>query len=236
MNKTGLFEADPQRWLRMAGALYLAIIALGLFGEVGVRGSLVVAGDAAATAAAIAASPGLWRWGITTDLLMHVLDVPVMVALYLLLKPVNPGLAMMATVINAVQTTVLATNKMHLVWPLLLLNPLSTAAQMPPADRQTLAYAAIQAHAHGFGIGLIFFGVACLLRGWLIVKSAFMPALLGWLLVAGGLGYLINSTALLLAPAWSDLLFPWVLLPALVAELGLALWLIFKSGKRLAAA
>ena len=220
----------------MAGVCYLAIIVLGLFGEVGVRGALVVGGNAAATAAAIAASPGLWRLGIGTDLLMHVLDVPVMVVLYLLLKPVNHGLALMATVINAVQTAVLAVNKMHLVWPLLLLDPSSTVAQMPLADRQALAYAAVQAHAHGFGVGLIFFGVACLLRGWLIVQSAFMPALLGWLLLVGGLGYLANSTALLLLPAWSGLLFPWVLLPALVAEAGLALWLVFKGGRRPAAA
>lgn len=55
------FDFNAQRDARLAGMLYLAIIVLGLFGELQVRGSLVVTGDAAATLAAIAASPGLWR-------------------------------------------------------------------------------------------------------------------------------------------------------------------------------
>jgi flagellar biosynthesis protein FliR len=78
--------------------MYLAIIGLGLFGEAAVRGSLVVAGDAAATASNIIASQSLWRTGIATDLLMHVLDVPLIVFFYLLLKPVSYPLALLATV------------------------------------------------------------------------------------------------------------------------------------------
>ena len=75
---TTSFERSPQRWLRLGGALYLAIILLGLFGEVLVRGSLVVPGNAQATLDAIRQSPLLWRLGIAGDLLMHVLDIPVM--------------------------------------------------------------------------------------------------------------------------------------------------------------
>ena len=55
---------NPQRWARMAGALYLLIIALGLFGELFTRGALVVPGDPAATAARISDSMLLWRLGI----------------------------------------------------------------------------------------------------------------------------------------------------------------------------
>ena len=61
------FEQSPQRYARLAGLLYLAIILLGLFGEVFVRGSLVATGDATATAAAIARSQQLWRAGIAGD-------------------------------------------------------------------------------------------------------------------------------------------------------------------------
>ena len=68
-------ERSPQPYVRLAGILYLAIIALGVFGEAFVRGSLVVPGDATATAQAIAASESLWRAGIGGDLLMHVFDV-----------------------------------------------------------------------------------------------------------------------------------------------------------------
>jgi hypothetical protein len=66
---------SPLALARLGGLIYLAIIGLGLFGEAFVRGSLVLPGDAAGTAANIQASPGLWRAGIAGDLLMHVLDV-----------------------------------------------------------------------------------------------------------------------------------------------------------------
>ncbi|HLO95720.1 MAG TPA: DUF4386 domain-containing protein [Burkholderiaceae bacterium] len=78
-------------------------------------------------------------------------------------------------------------------------------------------------------VGLIFFGLACLLRGWLIARSTFLPRALGALLAAAGACYLVNSCALLLAPPLADLLFPWVLLPSFVGELALSLWLLVKG-------
>ena len=103
-------ERSPQRYARIAGIFYLAIILLGMFGELYVRGTLVVSGDAAATSAAISASPLLWRAGIAGDLLMHVFDVPVTVVLYYLLRPVSRSLALLATLVNLVQTAVLVAN------------------------------------------------------------------------------------------------------------------------------
>ncbi len=222
-------ERSPQRWARVAGWLYLAIIACGLFGEVFVRGTLVVAGDAAATAANIRASPLLWRAGIVGDLLMHVCDVPVIVVLYLLLRPVSESLALLATLINLVQTAALATNKISLVVPLFLLGDAGYVRVFSPDQLQALSYLAIVVHAHGFGIGLIFFGFACLVRGYLIYRSGYMPRVLGLLLVAAGSSYLLNSVSLLLAPSFAAAIFPGVLLPALVGELSLCLWLIVKG-------
>ena len=74
-------EQSPQRYARTGGVVYLAIIVLGIFGEAFVRGTLVVSGDATATANAIAASESLWRVGIAGDLLMHVLDLPMILLL-----------------------------------------------------------------------------------------------------------------------------------------------------------
>lgn len=222
-------ERSPQRYARIAGILYLAIILLGLFGELYVRGTLVVSGDVAATSAAIAASPLLWRAGIAGDLLMHVFDVPVIVVLYYLLRPVSRSLALFATLINLVQTAVLVANKMNLMVPLLLLESPAYLAAFSLEQVHAISSLAIKAHGYGFGIGLIFFGVACLVRGYLIFKSAYLPKILGVLMAIAGLSYLINSFALLLAPAFASVLFPAVLLPAFVGELAFALWLIFKG-------
>ena len=222
-------ERSPQRYARIAGILYLAIIVLGMVGELYVRGTLVVSGDAAATSAAISASPLLWRAGIAGDLLMHVFDVPVIVVLYFLLRPVSWSLALFATLINLVQTAVLVANKMTLLIPLFLLESPRYLMAFSPEQLRALSYLAIKAHGYGFGIGLIFFGVACLVRGYLIFKAGYLPRTLGVLMGLAGLSYLVNSFALLLAPSFADAIFPGVLVPAFVGELSLTLWLIVKG-------
>ena len=221
------FEHSPQRFARCSGVLYLAIIVLGSFGEMFVRATLVISGDPTATANAIAGSPLLWRAGIVGDLLMQVLDVPVI--FYLLLKPVSKSLALFATLINLVQTAVLVANKLNLVLPLFLLKDIRYLNAFSPEQLNVLAYLAIQAHSYGFAIGLIFFGVACLVRAYLIYKSGYFPKILGVLMFGAGLSYLTNSVALLLVPSFAALIFPAILAPALVAELSLSLWLIAKG-------
>jgi hypothetical protein len=218
-----------RRELRLAGLCYLAIIALGMFTEVFVRGSLVVAGDAAATARNIAAQPQLWRLGLAADLLMQVLDVPVIVVLWRLLRPVNETLALTATGLNLVQTAVLVANRVQLLAALDLLTTPAVTDAFLPGQREALSMLAVSLHGQGFGIGLIFFGVACVIRGALIAKSGVLPRVLGWGLVVAGAAYLVNSLALLLAPDVAKLLFPAVLLPAFVGELAFALWLALRA-------
>lgn len=222
------FLQNPNFYLRLAGIAYLANILLGLFGETVVRGTLVVAGDAAATAANIANSPGLWRAGIGGDLLMQLLDIPLIVLFYLLLKPVHHGLAITSTLFNIVQTSVLAVNKLALVAPLLLVAP-AGQLQLPPDILAAFTAFWVKMHSHGFAIGLIFFGVTCIIRGYLIVKSGFLPAFLGFLLTAAGFCYIINSFLLLLLPHMAGLFFPWILLPCLVGELAITLWFLFRG-------
>ena len=209
--------------------MYLAIIALGIFGELIVREALVVGGDAHATANNISASQLLWRLGIAGDLLMHILDVPVIVLFYLLLRPISEGLALWVSWINLVQTCVLGLNKLNLVWPLLLLGDASYLSSFALEQRHGLALLAIKAHAYGFGIGLIFFGVACLIKGLVMLRGDYFPKFLGVFFVLVGLSYLINSFAQLLAPQFAALLFPWILMPAFIGELSVSLWMIFKG-------
>jgi Domain of unknown function (DUF4386) len=220
---------SPQLYARIAGVLYLAIILFGLFGEVFVRGTLVVPGDAGATANGIAASQLLWRAGIVGDLLMHVCDVPVIVIFYLLLRPVSESLALFGTFINLVQTAVLGANKLNLLVPLFLLEDAGYRKAFSAEQLHALSYLAIKAHGYGFGIGLVFFGFACLVKGYLMYRSGYFPKALGALLLVAGLSYLANSFALLLAPAVAAVIFPGVLIPAFIGELSVCLWLIVKG-------
>ena len=222
-------ETSPQAYARFGGLLYLVIIFAGVMGQLFVRGKLVVAGDAAQTAGRIMASESLWRLGIGGDLLMHVCDIFVMWALYVLLRPVSRNLALLNLLLNLIQTAVLTVNKLTLLAPLLLLGNNAYLKAVDTAQLQAWSYAAIEMHEYGFGVGLIFFGCVCLVEGHLIRKSGFLPPLLGVLMQIAGLCYLINSVALLLAPEFESRLFPAILMPCLVAELSLALWLLVKG-------
>jgi len=216
---------------RIGGIFYLIIIAAGIYGEMFVRSKLVVSGDPSATANNIISSQSLWRTGIAADLLMHICDLPLMLIFYLLLKPVNKNLALLAMLFNLIQTAVLVTNKLNLA---VALFPLSDAAYLKSFDQQqlyTLAYLSIKSHGYGFGVGLIFFGFTCLIAGYLIFKSGYLPKTIGVLMQVAGICYLVNSFALILAPSFADKLFPVILVPPFIAELSFCLWLIFKGVK-----
>ncbi len=222
-------ETSPQTYARVGGALYLLIIFAGALGELFIRSKLVVPGDAAATASRILASESLWRLGIAGDLVMHVCDVFVMWVLYVLLRPVNRNLALLGLLLNLIQTAVLVANKLTLLVPLFLLGDAAYLKAFDPAQLQTWSYIAIRMHEYGFGVGLIFFGCVCLVEGYLIRKSRYLPKLLGVLMQIAGACYLINSFTLLLAPTVEARLFPAILMPCLLAELSLALWLLVKG-------
>jgi len=221
-------EGSPQVYARIAGSLYLIIIIAGALGQIFIRGKLIVAGDAVVTAGNLMAAQSLWRIGIAGDLLMHVFDIPLMLALYLLLKPVNKHLAMSAVLFNLIQTAVLVVNKLNLLVPLFLLGNAEYLKALEPQQLQALAYLPLKLHDYGFGIGLIFFGCVCLVQGYLIFKSGFLPKTIGVLMALAGLSYLTNSITLLLAPAYAEMVVP-VLALALLGELALSLWLIVKG-------
>ncbi len=214
---------------RIGGILYLIIIVAGLFGEMFVRGSLVVSGDATTTANNIMNSQLLWRIGIAGDLLMHVCGVPLMVIFYVLLRPVNKNLALTAVIFNAITIAVLVATKLNLFTPLFLSGTADYLKAFEPEQLHALAYVSIMSDAYGFGFGLIFFGFECLILGYLIIKSGYLPRIIGVLMQIAGLSYIINSFALILAPQFADILFPAILVPAFIAETSFCLWLIVKG-------
>ena len=222
-------EISPQVYARIGGLAYLIIIVAGALGEMFIRNKLIVSGDATATANNIAASPLLWRMGIAGDLLMHVCDLVVGMVYYFLFKRVNKNLALLALLFGIIQTAVLVANKMNLVMPMFLLGDAAYLKTFDPHQLQALAYIAVKAHSYGFGIGLIFFGFECLIDGYLIFKSGFLPKFLGTFIVVAGLCYLTNSFAMIISPQLANRLYPAILAPAFIGELSMCLWLIVKG-------
>jgi Domain of unknown function (DUF4386) len=203
------------RYARIGGALYLVIIVAGILGPLLTREQLVVPGNAAATAANIAASPELWRLGVALDVVMQLCDVPVMLILFLLLSPVNRNVALLALLFNIVQTATLVANQLTLV-----------AAELLSPAQPALTEVAIRAYSYGEALGLVFFGFALVGVGYLIGHSGYLPRILGLLVQIGGACYVVNSLLVLIAPGTASIVF---LVPSFVAELSLALWLLLKG-------
>ncbi len=211
---------------RIGGVLYLILILVGMFAVLFVRDKLIVSGDVTATANNIIASQFLWRTGIVADLIMHVLDIPIMLVIYILLKPVNKNLALLALLFNLIQTAVLVANKLNLIAALLPLESVDYLKTLDPYQLHAQVYLSIKLHDIGFGAGLIFFGFTCLVNGYLIFRSDYLPKTIGVLMQIAGLCYLTNSFILLLVPKFASIIF---MMPCLVAELSFCLWLIVKG-------
>ena len=214
---------------RIGGILYLIIIATGLFGEAFVRAKLVVWSDPTATANNITSHNVLWRIGIAGDLIQHICDVPLMLIFYILLKPVNKYFALLALLFNLIQSAVLVATKLNLFTPLFLLGKADYLTSINAQHLHALSLVSIRADAYGFGLGLIFFGLVCIITGYLIFKSEYFPKLLGVLMQIAGVCYLINSFSLILTPKFTSMISPAILIPSFFGELWLCLWLIIKG-------
>jgi hypothetical protein len=217
---------SPRLNARVAGAFYLATIVTGVFAEAFVRGSLIVAGDAKATAANILASQPLYRLGLTADIVALGCYVVVTLLFYDLFKPVSRSLSMLAAFFSLVGTAVLAIDTLNLLAPLALLGGAPYLTAFSADQLRALAYTFLKLHALGYSIDVVFFGFYCLLIGYLVFKSTFLPRVVGLLLAIAGLGYLINSFATFLALPLPGHLSDYFLVPGMIGEGSLTLWLL----------
>jgi hypothetical protein len=216
--------ASPRLRARIAGVLYLITIVTGVFAEAFVRGALVVTDDAAATATNILGSEPLYRLGLVADLVMIACYVAVTILLYELLKPVSKSLSLLAASFSLIGIAVLAVDSFNHLAPLIILGGAHYLSAFETAQLQALALMFLKLHAKGYTISVVFFGIYCVLIGYLVFRSNFLPRLLGALMAIGGLCYLIDSVAILLLPTVAARL-PDIQILAGVAELSLSLWL-----------
>lgn len=219
---------SPLLYARVAGVLYLIIIVFGVFGEAFVRSSLIAPGDATATAGNIIASERLFRVGFLADSIMFLSDVALAVLLYILLKPVGKTLALVAMFFRLTQAAVLGLNLLNYYAAVLLLNGAGYASAFEADQLHSLSYFFLELHGHGYDLGLLAFGVHCVLLGYLIVESHYLPKVLGVLMVAAGFTYLIGSYTRFLFPDYVTLVSP-IYIVALVSEVSLCLWLLVKG-------
>lgn len=218
----------PSPLARRTGFAYLGIVVTGIFAEFAVRSSLVVDGDAAATARNIADSPSLFGVGIGADVLMIGLDITVAFGLYRLLRPFDRRLALAATALRLVHAAVLAVNLLNLTEALDAARRAVGIDGNIDAALAADALDAVERHALGYDAGLIAFALSCLAVGTLLVRERLVGRPLAFGMVATGVVYLVGSYAALFTPGLSAAVDPFYLV-AIVVEPAFAIRLVTRG-------
>jgi hypothetical protein len=216
---------------RIAGILWLIVIIAGGWSFM-VPLTMIVRGDAAATAANILASEHSYRLAFVANLIAGACYMGVTVILYELVKPVDRTLSMLAAFFGVAGVAAGAAAAVTHFAPLVLLGPSKYAAAFTASQLQALTYMSLRLQAEIANAGMVFFGLQCLAAGYLIARSTFMPRILGVLLSLGGLGYVTASCVTFLAPDLGALIAPFILPAGFVGEGSLCVWLIVTGASR----
>ena len=215
-----------QSFARMAGVLFLVSMVAGFFGELYAPSHIIVSGDAAATARNIVAFNSLFRAGFAAYLVEAVCDISLSLVMYELLKAVRKDLALLAAFFGLVSTAVFAVAELFYFGSSLIVRSGGHLSGFSPDQLNSLALLSLRMYVLGGGIFMAFYGLATLIRGYLIYRSGYLPKALGALLALAGLGFIASNFVLVLSPAYaSDVL----LLPMFLAGMATTVWLLVKG-------
>lgn len=195
-----------------------------------VRSKFVFLGDAAATANSIRSSEWLFRLDFVSDLISSVLFLLAAWALYVLLRPVDRNLALLFLLLNLGGVAIAGANMLNQMAALLLLSGADYLQAFPAEQRQALAMLFVDLHKNGSVLSQLFFGTWLFPLGYLVLKSGFLPRILGLLLLIDGVGEMIWFTQFFLFPGYDVVTYPgWV--AGFIAEFSLSLWLLIKGAE-----
>lgn len=215
-------EVPPRTVAAVGGVLYVLIFALGftLFAFPDVRI------DGVPAMHAIEASQAHLRMICAGELILFAVDVPLAAILYVLLRDVDCNLALMAAFFRLANAFFGSLSVLFQIAVLLLLGDSAYLAAYNGHQIEVLVAIATTLHENAQDLGLVFFGVHCILIGILIWRSRYFPTFIGALLPIAGLAYLSNSFIDILDPALAARIPFAIFLPAFVAEASLCLWLL----------
>jgi hypothetical protein len=213
----------------MAGLFYLIFILTTVLAAY-VRSTIIVSGDAVATANNIMSSELFFRAGFVTELVSAVFFVLAAWALYVLLKPVNKNLALLFLLLNLGGVVVECINALNLFAALQFLSGANYLSVFQTGQLQAMAMSSLNLYTSGFLIAQIFFSAWLLPLGYLVYKSRFLPRLLGLLLILDFFGNMSWFLQGFLLPGYGILAYPGNVI-SFVAEISITLWLLIMAVK-----
>lgn len=223
------------RTAALVAGLSILIMAITAGFSVGyVNETLIVADDAFTSFENIRNSLTLFRAGILGWLIILLCDVLAAWGLYVLFKKVNPSLSLITAWLRLAYTMTLWIAILSYITVLLLASDEPFLSTIPSDQLSAYAILFLQAFESTWSLGLIIFGVHLLSLAYLLKQSPFVPKLWSILILIAGLGYVFIHLTNLILPQYEDV---WAIvemifmLPMILGELGLGVWLIVKGVK-----
>ena len=215
---------------RIAGVLYVLLALTGVFSLIYVPTTLVVFGDATATAENIRSSELLFRSGILSGLVSNVIFVFLVLALYRLLKEISHKQAMLMVTLVVISVATGFANTINQLGALIALSGADFLSVFEKSELDAVAYLFIRLNSWGIQIIQIFWGLWLFPFGLLVYKSGFIPKILGVLLMIAGFGYLLGSFMFQILPQYYDALSTFIMVLEM-GELPIILWLLIVGAK-----
>jgi hypothetical protein len=215
---------------RIAGALYIWLVIVGPFSLIYVPNKLIVRGNATVTANNILTHETLFRLGIAADLIGMVLFILVVMALYRLFRGVNETQASHMAALGLVSAAVGFLNVLNHIAALILFRGADFLTVFDKPQRDALGMLFIRLYSQGIVINEIFWGLWLLPFGWLVIKSGFIPRILGILLIVNCFAWVAVSLTSLLLPDYAGVVNRYATIPE-TGELWIMLWLLVMGAK-----
>jgi hypothetical protein len=221
---------STKKTARVAGLLYLLMAIPGAFSVMYITHTLIVPGNATATANNILVREMLFRVGIVSELFSAVVFIFVVMVLYQLLNGVDKRHASLMVILALVSVAIAFLIVLNEIAALTLLRGADFLSVFDKPQREALAMLFLGLHNYGFVINEIFWGLWLFPFGLLVMRSGFLPRVLGAWLMLACFGYLASSVTSLLLPRYEHVvsLFANV---AIAGELAILLWLLIKGAK-----
>ena len=217
---------------KVAGWSGLLTFAIVVFGNFVLLNPLTVPGNAAATAQNIVAHETQFRLTVVCFLTYSLGVVVLLSALYVILKPLNPGLALVGALSRLVFAFLWLLSTLNMLSALRLLSNANYLQVFEPDRLQALAKLHLGANFDDYYVGLPFFGLAATICAWLWLKSNYIPRGLALYGVISSAWCVFCAFVYLIFPHFNKIVNDWWFdFPMAVFELVLSFWLLFKGLK-----
>ncbi len=182
--------SDDVRTARVAGAWYLGLAVTGILGFLLVRPAILVEGDHAATLANLQDKESLARLGIVVEMATVVTQALAAIWFYKLFREVRHVAGVSVAAFGLVNAVAIMGSAIFVATALSVAGDASLA---PGGDTAAAVGVLYQLSTDAWGVGALFFGLWLIPMGWAVITTARFPRALGWILVVGGIGYLLSS-------------------------------------------